>query len=401
MKTLRPLWLLLLCGQFSSAQTAFTKPSEAYEYARRPLTEWETAIREHRQPATPTIRPDIAQQRGKALCPSFSLDSTSGEELYWLAKLCENDHPKALAAVQRYLAGTDLAHAPDARMLLAVLQMRATGNWEAAWGTIRTILQEDHIDPDERAQIDVVIDDEATTHPENALEWSKQRYEILLDRMRTESLGTPPVSLDYVLSAGSDFVHQCYVVGETEQGAKVLDQMNGLANSHPTDAKGWGGEDLHWANLEMHPAPPVAVLKILGRSSRYGPFQPGRVEMISFFFLGCAPCMEELSRLNALQKRYGRKQLQVTAVTTYKVNSYLTPSTPSNIAASLEKGRLKNAPGIGMVISSDETLTSYGVYGFPVVAIVDKMGRLRYIGRDINFEDDDSLGVLLRKLVEE
>jgi thiol-disulfide isomerase/thioredoxin len=401
MNTLRPLWLLLLCGQFCSAQTSFTKPSEAYEYARRPLTEWETAIREHRQPATPTIRPDIAQQRGKALCPSFSLDSTSGEELYWLAKLCEIDRPKALAAVQRYLSGADLAHAPDARMLLAVLQMRATENWEAAWGTIRTILQEDPIDPDERAQIDVVIDDEATTHPEKALEWSKQRYEILLDRMRTESLGMPPASLDYVLSAGSDFVHQCYVVGETEQCAKVLDQLNGLVNSHPTDAKGWGGEDLHWANLEMHPAPSVAVLKILGRSSKYGPFQPGRVEMISFFFLGCAPCMEELSRLNALQKRYGKKQLQVTAVTTFKVNSYLTPSTPSNIAASLEKGRLKNAPGIGMVITSDETLTSYGVYGFPVVALLDKMGRLRYIGRDINFEDDDSVGQLIHRLVEE
>jgi hypothetical protein len=111
--------------------------------------------------------------------------------------------------------------------------------------------------------------------------------------------------------------------------------------------------------------------------------------------------MEELSRLNALQNRYGKKQLQVTAVTTYKGNFYLTPSTPSNIAASLEKDRLKNAPGIGRVITSDETLTSYGVYGFPVVAIVDKMGRLRYIGRDINFEDDDSLGVLLRRLVEE
>jgi hypothetical protein len=54
-----------------------------------------------------------------------------------------------------------------------------------------------------------------------------------------------------------------------------------------------------------------------------------------------------------------------------------------------------------MAITSDETLTSYGVYGFPVVAIVDKIGRVRYIGREINFEDDDSLGVLIRKLIEE
>lgn len=177
--------------------------------------------------------------------------------------------------------------------------------------------------------------------------------------------------------------------------------MNRLVNSHSTDGKSWGGEDLHWANLEMHPAPPVAVLKMLGSNSTNSPFQPGRVEMISFFFLGCAPCMEELSRLNTLQKRYGTKQLQVTGITTYSVNSYLTPSTPANIAASLEKGRLKNAPGIGMVITSDETLTSFGVHGFPVVAIVDKMGRLRYIGRDTNFEDDDSLGMLLHRLIEE
>ncbi len=102
--SLRPLWLLLLCAQFSSAQTTFTKPSEAYEYARRPLTEWKTAIREHRKPATPTIRPDIVQDRGKALCPSFSLDSASGEELYWLAKLCEEDNGKATIEVERYLA---------------------------------------------------------------------------------------------------------------------------------------------------------------------------------------------------------------------------------------------------------------------------------------------------------
>ena len=100
-------------------------------------------------------------------------------------------------------------------------------------------------------------------------------------------------------------------------------------------------------------------------------------------------------------KAYGKKKLQVTGVTTYKVNSYLTPPTHSNIEASLEKGRLKNAPAIGMIITSDETLATYGINGFPAVAIVDKLGRLRYVGRDINFEDDDSLDVLLHRLINE
>jgi len=129
--------------------------------------------------------------------------------------------------------------------------------------------------------------------------------------------------------------------------------------------------------------------------------QPGRVEVISFFFLGCSPCLRELPYLDALQKRYGEKKLLVTDVTTYKVNSYLTPPTHSNIEASLEQARREKAPGIGVVITSDETLVSYDVNAFPVVAIVDKMGRLRHIGRDIDFQDDDPEGELIKKLTEE
>jgi hypothetical protein len=111
--------------------------------------------------------------------------------------------------------------------------------------------------------------------------------------------------------------------------------------------------------------------------------------------------VEELPNLNALQKRYGTKKLLVTDVTTYKANSYLTPSTPSNVEASLEKARLEKAPRIGFVITSDETLASYGVKAFPVVAIVDKRGTLRYIGRDVDLEDDDSAGQLIHELIEE
>jgi hypothetical protein len=265
-KTLRPLWLLLLCGQFWSAQSTFTKPSEAYEYARRPVTEWETALQEHRMPTTRTRPDDVLWQRSKELCPSFSLEGVSGEELYFLAKLCEQDRAKALLAVNRYLAGSELAHGPDARLLLAALQMRTTGNWEAAWGTIRTILQEDPIQPVE-GQIDVAIDDEARDDPQKALDWSKERYAILRDRGLAERPGVSSVSYSFVLDAGYDLVHRYYLVGETEPAKNILEEMNSFVKSHPDEAKGWGAEDLHWANLEMHPAPPVTVSKMLGRSS--------------------------------------------------------------------------------------------------------------------------------------
>ena len=138
MKTLRLLFLFLLSGQFWPTQLTFTKPSEAYESSRRPLTEWEAAVRAGREPASPEAPTQIVEQRSTALCPSFTVESVSGEELYWLAKLCEQNHEKALLATERYLAGGELAHGPDAHLLLATLQMRTTGGWEAAWGTIVT-----------------------------------------------------------------------------------------------------------------------------------------------------------------------------------------------------------------------------------------------------------------------
>ncbi|MGA8554641.1 MAG: hypothetical protein WB630_09495, partial [Candidatus Acidiferrales bacterium] len=126
---------------------------------------------------------NVVWQRLRALCPSFTVESVNGAELFWLAKLCEQDAPKALLAVQRYLAGSELTHGhgPDARLLLAELQMHTTGSWEASWETIRTILREDPIKPVE-GQIYEAIDDEAGADPKKALEWSKERYALLLNR---------------------------------------------------------------------------------------------------------------------------------------------------------------------------------------------------------------------------
>jgi thiol-disulfide isomerase/thioredoxin len=303
----------------------------------------------------------------KELCPAFSVESSSGEELFWLAKLCEQDQRKALLAIRRYLSGSHLERAPDARMLLALLEMRQTHSWENAWGTIRAILEKDPIGPVE-AQIDVAIDDEGTSAPETALEWSKERYEVLLARELSNNPDLAPVSADSVLAAGYDLVHRYYLAAETEKAKNILDEMNRFEASHPTDGSTWGSDDLHWANLEMHAAPEITARKALGGRPGARLIEQGRVELISFFFLGCVPCMEELSELNALQKRYGNKKLSVTGVTTYEVHSYLSPPTQSNVEMSLEKARLKTAPRIGMVIISEQTLATYGVHGFPALA---------------------------------
>jgi hypothetical protein len=99
MATLQPLLLTLFFVQLASAQTSFHKPSEAYESARRPLTEWELAVKSHKTPATRTAPDEEVGRNFQQMCPLFDIHNEAGEELYWLAKLCESDHDKALAAV--------------------------------------------------------------------------------------------------------------------------------------------------------------------------------------------------------------------------------------------------------------------------------------------------------------
>jgi hypothetical protein len=112
-------------------------------------------------------------------------------------------------------------------------------------------------------------------------------------------------------------------------------------------------------------------------------------------------CVDELSELSELAKRYRGKRLLVAGVTTYKANSYLTPSTHANIENQIEKERRARAPNLPFVITSETSLADYGVEAYPVVAVVDKTGTLRYIGRSMDFDDDDPLGHLIHKLVKE
>ena len=201
--------------------------------------------------------------------------------------------------------------------------------------------------------------------------------------------------------AGADLVHRYWLFGETDQARGILAELNGFKDSHPKELQGWAFEQLQWANMEMHPAPFIPVLKLLGKQSSSELIQKGHVEVISFFSLGCGACIQELPTLNNLQKRYRNKNLLVADVTTYKANSYLDPPSHSRIEAALNRTRSKKAPRLTMLVTSDRALANYQVVAFPVVAVIDKAGRVRYVGREIDFAEDEPVGRLLRKLLEE
>lgn len=392
MTTLRLFLLAILFVQIASAQSTFKTPSEAYRYALEPGADWNSDF------VLKSTEREV-RKRSEPLCRNFSVDCQSGEELYWLAKLCKWDGPKAILALERYFATSDPQNGPDARILFVDLELGVTRTWESSWPTLKTILQEDSMTPVESLS-ETAIEEEAEDNIPLALDWARERYTILLARNKTPKAGTAPIPLQYALNAGCDLVLLENQVGKTSDAEKDLTVINNLQKSTTESIRPWTLQKVTWANLEMTAAPEIPVSKILGSLPSSGIFQPGRVEVISFFFLACSPCMEELPGLEALQKRVDTKDLLVADITTYKANDASSPS-HTELERAMESTRSQKAPHVPMVITPDATTAAFGVTGFPTTFVVDKTGKIRWVGHELHYGSDDPVGKLVARLIAE
>ena len=385
----------------TGSQPEFTKPSEAYAFAQRPMEQWEVAVHAGKGPKTSGAAQNEVQRRAKRWCRAFAVEKQSGEELYFLALLCRDalDRHKARSAIEQYLLEKQQPHGPEARLLLAALE-NSTSDRDMSWQTLRTVLEGDPIGSDQDAVIGSVIEDEAEKDAAKALGWAKERYSLLVDRAESPTPNTPNVSYQWVVIAGVDLVHRYYLLEMNDDAQRVLAEVNGFKEAHPSDIGRWASDRLRWANMEMHQAPPIPIHKLLGGASVSKLIQNGRVEVLSFFFLGCSPCLRELPALNDLQRRYPGENVLVADITTYKANSFVDPPTHSKIEAALNEARRK-ASDLSIVITSDEAIASYGVASFPVVAVIDKGGRVRYVGNEIDFDEDEPVGRLVSRLAKE
>jgi len=153
--------------------------------------------------------------------------------------------------------------------------------------------------------------------------------------------------------------------------------------------------------MEMEPAPVVPALKLIGRDS-HEIIKPGRVELLDFFFTGCAPCISSMPQLDEIQKRYPREKFQVIAVTTYKLSAQPDAPDPHSVDTALIKLRTQNARHISFAITSDEALERYrSSYGFPFSALIDKKGRLRLLDLMVDYDEGDPIDLLIKRLIAE
>ncbi len=132
------------------------------------------------------------------------------------------------------------------------------------------------------------------------------------------------------------------------------------------------------------PAPPLRVTRWLN-GDPVARFEPGKVYVLDFWATWCGPCLQTMPHLGKLAKEHEAAGLVVIPVTTM---------TGSNSRAAIDSFVLASGPKLGLTFAvcddrrmEDAWFEAAGQGGIPCSFVVDKSGKVAFIGHPMELDD--------------
>jgi thiol-disulfide isomerase/thioredoxin len=127
------------------------------------------------------------------------------------------------------------------------------------------------------------------------------------------------------------------------------------------------------------PAPGITVDEWIDNPNYQFRNFEGKVIVLDFWFLNCAPCIYTIPHLNALSRQYSKEEVVFLAVTFNKAES---------VSKYLWKKALLANVGTD---TTRQLISRFGVVGYPTTFLIDQMGIIRWTGypQDLNSEKLD------------
>jgi thiol-disulfide isomerase/thioredoxin/outer membrane protein assembly factor BamD (BamD/ComL family) len=128
----------------------------------------------------------------------------------------------------------------------------------------------------------------------------------------------------------------------------------------------------------------------------------GKVVLLDFWAHWCGPCRVTLPNLSRWHEAYKNKGLVILGVTRYYGHGDQEPMTPGEELVFLRDFKKRNRLPYGIVVEDgNQNDFNYGVNSIPMSFLIDRNGVLRYISPGASEDEIESLGQMIKKLVEE
>ncbi len=133
------------------------------------------------------------------------------------------------------------------------------------------------------------------------------------------------------------------------------------------------------------PAPPITSAKWL-RGNEIKSFEPGKVYIVDFWATWCGPCISSMPHMDGFAKEYKDQGLTLLAFTTADENG--------NDLASVEKFLAGKGSKYSFDVAFSKSQETYNAYmtaagqdGIPCSYVIDKQGKIAYIGHPMELDD--------------
>lgn len=369
-------------------------PADAYDRAMQPV---EIVRRSPNNVTDSEIAAwGVAVTTAAHSCATRRLEDFAGEELFHFARLCQlgQQYEDAYAAARKYISAGNTKSAESARALIVRASLSA-GNLlraqQSAYdllrtypydGTVHTLVQE------------TIMALAATDAMENAINMVEERSSSLISAMQVQG--------GLALHEGSYKVPQSTLVRDALEAAYMYRAENRVLGAQPkadaliasirqiVDAAAPSVSAverdamqaaIHRAEMLMTAAPPVPVEASSAKSPAPRTVIPyeKNITVLAFYAPWSPQRTQMFELLGNMARDYKTFPVHLYAISTAAVATGSSDAKSADVLTQLLEQFGKNVPAVPIVVTTDAVTHSFALDDWPMFAVVDTEGKLRFL----------------------